>query len=173
MSALLQIYISMGANTSTGAVSNTISRASVLLVDIPYTRGGTCCYVVLDPQYHVLRSGLSPFLGKHLVCILSTTSIYSNLHSWPDTSDQLLRYVADRTGILSFANFPLIWLFAGRNNIFLWATGWSFASFNIVHRHIAWIATIQGLVHTALYLVMFIQSRLPLTIVTGMFADYV
>ncbi|GES66786.1 FRE family ferric-chelate reductase [Aspergillus terreus] len=62
---------------------------------------------------------------------------------WPDTSDQILRYVADRTGILSFANFPLIWLFAGRNNVFLWATGWSFATFNIFHRHIAWIATIQ------------------------------
>lgn len=79
-------------------------------------------------------------------------------YSWADISSQLLRYIADRTGIISFANIPLIWLFAGRNNIFLWATGWSFATFNLFHRHVAWIATIQAVVHTLLYLVIFIQS---------------
>ncbi|KAE8342670.1 hypothetical protein BDV24DRAFT_150273 [Aspergillus arachidicola] len=79
-------------------------------------------------------------------------------YGWPQISAQLLRYVADRTGILSFANIPLIWLFAGRNNVFIWATGWSFATFNLFHRHIAWIATIQAVVHTLLYLVLFIQN---------------
>ncbi|KAJ5343706.1 uncharacterized protein N7506_003530 [Penicillium brevicompactum] len=71
---------------------------------------------------------------------------------------QLLRYSADRTGIMAFANFPLIWLFGGRNNIFLWATGWSFASFNIFHRHVARIATLQAVVHSVLYIVMYIQA---------------
>ncbi|KAL4898075.1 FRE family ferric-chelate reductase [Aspergillus ambiguus] len=90
-------------------------------------------------------------------CAVDYRAFPGNLY-WPNTSDQIIRYVADRTGILSFANFPLIWLFSGRNNIFLWATGWSFATFNIFHRHIAWIATIQGLLHTILYLAMFIQN---------------
>jgi hypothetical protein len=60
---------------------------------------------------------------------------------------------------MSFANFPLLWLFGGRNNIFLWATGWSFASFNIFHRHVARVATVQAIVHSVLYVVMFIQSK--------------
>ncbi|KAJ5592086.1 hypothetical protein N7537_008990 [Penicillium hordei] len=77
---------------------------------------------------------------------------------WPDVPSQILRYSADRTGIMSFANLPLLWLFGGRNNIFLWATGWSFASFNIFHRHVARVATVQAIVHSILYVVMFIQT---------------
>jgi ferric-chelate reductase len=60
---------------------------------------------------------------------------------------------------MSFANFPLLWLFAGRNNIFLWASGWSFASFNIFHRHVARVATLQAVVHSLLYIIMFFQSE--------------
>ncbi|PTU19680.1 hypothetical protein P175DRAFT_0503222 [Aspergillus ochraceoroseus IBT 24754] len=81
---------------------------------------------------------------------------------WPEPSTQLLRYIADRTGIISFANLPLIWLFAGRNNVCAWATGWNFATFNLFHRHVAWIATIQAVVHTALYLVLFFQRSNPM-----------
>ncbi|RAQ51881.1 FRE family ferric-chelate reductase [Aspergillus flavus] len=95
-----------------------------------------------------------------LSSVLSSVSyrIFSDNIYWPQISAQLIRYVADRTGILSFANIPLIWLFAGRNNVFIWATGWSFATFNLFHRHVAWIATIQAVVHTLLYLVLFIQN---------------
>lgn len=39
---------------------------------------------------------------------------------------QLARYVADRTGIMSFYNLPLLWLLAGRNDFLLWITGWSY-----------------------------------------------
>ncbi|RDW76810.1 ferric reductase family protein [Aspergillus mulundensis] len=63
--------------------------------------------------------------------------------------------------IISFANLPLLWLFAGRNNICAWATGWNFATFNVFHRHVAWIATIQAVVHTVLYLVLFFQNSNP------------
>ncbi|KAE8372399.1 ferric reductase like transmembrane component-domain-containing protein [Aspergillus bertholletiae] len=95
-----------------------------------------------------------------LSSVLSSVSyrIFPDNIYWPQISSQLIRYVADRTGILSFANIPLIWLFAGRNNVFIWATGWSFATFNLFHRHIAWIATIQAVVHTFLYLVLLIQN---------------
>ncbi|BEJ09772.1 hypothetical protein CcaverHIS641_0606870 [Cutaneotrichosporon cavernicola] len=43
---------------------------------------------------------------------------------------QLARYVADRTGVMSFYNLPLLFLLAGRNDVLLWLTGWSYA---IVH----------------------------------------
>lgn len=60
---------------------------------------------------------------------------------------------------MAFANMSLLWLFAGRNNVFIWATGWSFAAFNIFHRHTAWIATVQAVIHTLAYLALFIQSK--------------
>ncbi|EDN06900.1 predicted protein [Histoplasma mississippiense (nom. inval.)] len=47
------------------------------------------------------------------------------------------------TGVMAYANLSLLWLFGSRNNPFLWATGWSFATFNIFHRAIARVATIQ------------------------------
>ncbi|KAL2820922.1 ferric reductase like transmembrane component-domain-containing protein [Aspergillus cavernicola] len=95
-----------------------------------------------------------------VLCSVSYRIFPENIY-WPETSTQLIRYMADRTGIVSFANLPLVWLFAGRNNICAWATGWNFATFNIFHRHVAWIATIQAAVHTALYLVLFFQNSNP------------
>ncbi|KAL2863379.1 ferric reductase family protein [Aspergillus lucknowensis] len=93
-----------------------------------------------------------------VACILSYRIFPENIY-WPEPSTQLIRYAADRTGILSFANLPVLWLFAGRNNICAWATGWNFATFNIFHRHVAWIATIQAAVHTVLYLVLFFREN--------------
>lgn len=42
-------------------------------------------------------------------------------------------------------------MFSGRNNVFIWLTGWNFSTFNVFHRHIARIATIQAIVHSIGY----------------------
>jgi len=60
---------------------------------------------------------------------------------------------------MSFANFTLLWLFGGRNNILIWMTGWSFATFNVFHRHIARVATLQGIAHSVLYFVIIVRSK--------------
>ncbi|KAL3463545.1 ferric reductase NAD binding domain-containing protein [Aspergillus heterothallicus] len=65
------------------------------------------------------------------------------------------QYSSDRTGILSYACLPFLWLFGGRNNIFLWATTFNAQSFNIFHRHIAWACTIFAIVHSINYSVVF------------------
>ena len=65
------------------------------------------------------------------------------------------QYSSDRTGILSYACLPFLWLFAGRNNIFLWATNFSVQSFNIFHRHVAWACTIFAIIHSVNYSVVF------------------
>ncbi|GMK57797.1 hypothetical protein CspeluHIS016_0406310 [Cutaneotrichosporon spelunceum] len=64
---------------------------------------------------------------------------------------QLARYVADRTGIMSFYNLPLLFLLAGRNDILLWLTGWSYASCTLWHRWVARIATLQAIAHSIAY----------------------
>ncbi|KAF7557597.1 hypothetical protein G7Z17_g508 [Cylindrodendrum hubeiense] len=71
---------------------------------------------------------------------------------------QILRYVSDRSGIISFYNFPLIWLFGMRNNLLMWLTGWDFGTYNNFHRWVARIATIQAIVHSVGYTVLVIKE---------------
>ncbi|OQV06948.1 hypothetical protein CLAIMM_11446 [Cladophialophora immunda] len=88
---------------------------------------------------------------------------------WPDDRDrEILTYVTNRTGVLSFANIPLLILYAGRNNILLWLTNWSHDTFVLLHRYVAAIATIQAIVHSLIYLYIYnvdgehsSESKLP------------
>lgn len=74
--------------------------------------------------------------------------------------------MSDRTGIISFANFPLIWLFGMRNNIVMWLTGWDFGTYNNFHRWVARVATVQAVIHSVGYTVLIIRRmlRLPYTL---------
>ncbi|KAG2168769.1 hypothetical protein JADG_008508 [Aureobasidium aubasidani] len=83
--------------------------------------------------------------------------LISNNIYWDDKSQQLWRYIADRTGIMAYATLPLIWIFAGRNNVFMWATGLSYQAFNIYHRHIARAGTILAIVHSVVYTYLFVE----------------
>ncbi|TVY91322.1 putative ferric reductase transmembrane component [Lachnellula willkommii] len=85
------------------------------------------------------------YIWSILICTISYDVFYPNFY-YNDYS-QGWHYVAARTGTLSYANLPVMWIFAGRNNIFLWATGWDFSTFSIFHRHIGIVATVQAIVH--------------------------
>nr|POE47010.1 putative ferric reductase transmembrane component [Quercus suber] len=45
----------------------------------------------------------------------------------------------------------MVWVFAARNDPFLWLTGWSFTTYNRFHRWIARIATAQAVAHSIGY----------------------
>lgn len=79
--------------------------------------------------------------------------------SYPSVGMQLLRHVSDRTGIISFANFPLIWLFGMRNNLIIWLTGWDFKTFNNFHRWVGRIAAVQAVIHSIGYTILILQSK--------------
>ncbi|KAL3493281.1 ferric reductase NAD binding domain-containing protein [Aspergillus germanicus] len=70
-------------------------------------------------------------------------------------AQQNWQYSSDRTGILSYACLPFLWLFGGRNNVFLWATNFNAQSFNIFHRHVAWACTSFAIIHSINYSVVF------------------
>ncbi|EFQ98298.1 ferric-chelate reductase [Nannizzia gypsea CBS 118893] len=89
-----------------------------------------------------------------VLCCVNYELFVGNL-VMPTTNAQLCRYLANRTGVLAFANLPLAWMFAGRNNIFLWATGWSFRMFNIFHRQAALAATLLAIVHSIAYTALY------------------
>ncbi|KAJ1324890.1 ferric-chelate reductase [Microdochium nivale] len=101
---------------------------------------------------------LTAFLIMNVVFCCHGYWVFPGNMYWPDTRTQWLRYIADRTGILSFANFPLIWVFGIRNNLLLWLTGWDFGTYNNFHRWVARISTVQAIVHSVAYTIQVFDS---------------
>lgn len=92
--------------------------------------------------------------------ILNAVGISSRQpNAWfTSTSQEIVTYITNRAGCLSFANIPLLILYAGRNNVLIWLTNWSHETFLMVHRYIAGIATLQAVLHSAIYLQLKVAS---------------
>ena len=72
-------------------------------------------------------------------------------HLWfLNRSQQIAGYMMYRTGVLSFAMTPLVFLFSGRNNLLQWLTNWPHSTFMLLHRWIARLFVLQALLHTVL-----------------------
>ncbi|GJN79677.1 hypothetical protein PLIIFM63780_003195 [Purpureocillium lilacinum] len=77
---------------------------------------------------------------------------------FPTKEKQIIRYVSDRTGIISFFNFPILWLFGMRNNLAMWLTGWDYGTFTNFHRWVARISTLQAVIHSVGYTVLIFRE---------------
>ncbi|CZT12929.1 uncharacterized protein RAG0_16574 [Rhynchosporium agropyri] len=91
-----------------------------------------------------------------IICAVSYNIFSPNIYY--TTEVQAWRYISDRTAVMSYANLPVMWMFSGRNNVFLWATGWEFSTFNLFHRHVARIATLQAFIHSVAWTVIELKS---------------
>lgn len=77
---------------------------------------------------------------------------------WTSTGAEMCEYIGNRTGVLSLVNMAMAILFAGRNNLLIFLTGWSQTTFLTLHRWAARVATLQAVVHSIVYT---IQSFTP------------
>lgn len=116
--------------------------------------------------FHIPTRGKSFFVFYLVgINIILSVAAYRSMqpNSWyPSASGsdgEIISYVANRLGVLSFANIPLLFLYAGRNNVLLWLTNWSHGTFLLLHRWVAWIATIQAVLHSAIYLEIYVHDR--------------
>lgn len=66
---------------------------------------------------------------------------------WKLESAEIGRKIADRTGVICLYLIPLLLLFGGRNNFMSWISGWKQDRFLIIHRWIARVATLLGMLH--------------------------
>ncbi|CAK7230732.1 hypothetical protein SEUCBS140593_007687 [Sporothrix eucalyptigena] len=94
---------------------------------------------------------ISVFVVINIMASVMGYHVFTGNMYWPTITQQLLRYGSDRTGVISFVNFPLIWLFGMRNNVLLWLTGWDFGTYNNFHRWVARVATVEAIVHSIGY----------------------
>ncbi|XWW97155.1 hypothetical protein V2A60_005136 [Cordyceps javanica] len=82
---------------------------------------------------------------------------------YKNDAHQELTHVANRLGMLSFANIPLLVLFAGRNNILLWLTNWPRTTFLMMHRWIAVICMLEAVLHTFMFFYAYSVSWYAMT----------
>ncbi|KAG5659504.1 hypothetical protein KAF25_002063 [Fusarium avenaceum] len=127
---------------------------------MPATLGRRCVqdfggWGTLPPRIQTLT--LVAFVLLNVACTLHGYRIFEGYGYYPSVGMQLLRHVSDRTGIISFANFPLIWLFGMRNNLIIWLTGWEFKTFNNFHRWVGRIAAVQAVIHSIGYTILIFQ----------------
>ncbi|KAH7239822.1 ferric reductase like transmembrane component-domain-containing protein [Fusarium solani] len=132
---------------------------------------------VIDPplfgRYHavpVLGLGFVPTRGQGLFVayiwiiniILSAVGykVRDPMSWYGSLEQQLIAYISNRVGLLSFANLALAVLFSSRNNLLLFVTNWSHSTFLLIHRWIAVICMLQACLHSAIYLQFYLD---PLT----------
>jgi hypothetical protein len=130
-------------------------------ITIPAAFGDRCSrplgWCTIPPRAQTVT--IAAFIALNMVlCCANYRLTEGNLY-WPNKSDQLLRYVSDRTGIMSLANFPLVWLFGMRNDVLMWMTGWGFGTYNAFHRWAARVATLQAISHSLGYTLMVWNSQ--------------
>ncbi|ODQ58640.1 hypothetical protein WICANDRAFT_54650 [Wickerhamomyces anomalus NRRL Y-366-8] len=116
-----------------------------------------------DPfQFCKIFAGLVPtrvetlivigFLGLNALFLGGFHDFGSHLH-FKSTEEvrnvQLMEFVADRTGLLSFGLIPLLIIFAGRNNILTTLTGIPYSTFIVFHKWVARFMWIHALIHSA------------------------
>lgn len=104
-----------------------------------------------------LLEGLVPsrietvLLACWVILVLVTQGVQiRNMHNNPAFTNQwqgMARMVGDRSGITCCFTFPLLVLFAGRNNVLQWITRWNFATFVMYHRWISRITVLLVVVH--------------------------
>jgi hypothetical protein len=140
-------------------MSNALLKRYVV---IPATFGYRCSqklgWCTIPPRIQSLA--IFAFVLLNVIFCCTNYRVFEGNLYWNKVSDQLWRYVSDRTGIISMANFPLIWLFGTRNNVLLWLTGWDFAAYNNFHRWVARVSTIQAVVHSLGYTRLIFHGRL-------------
>ncbi|KAL7921239.1 ferric reductase like transmembrane component domain-containing protein [Trichoderma austrokoningii] len=129
-------------------------------ITIPATFGYRCAqnvwWATIPPRVQTIT--LLIFLLMNIAFNIHGYKIIDESLYFSTPTKQVLRYVSDRTGIISFANFPFIWLFGMRNNVALWLTGWDFGTYNNFHRWCARIATVEAVIHSVLYTVLIFMN---------------
>ncbi|KAK2594310.1 hypothetical protein QQS21_007955 [Conoideocrella luteorostrata] len=152
---LLQTH-NLPSNSYGSEVSMWLKRKIILPATFGHKSATEVWYGTIPLRIQTLT--IVVFTLLNIICSIYGYKITPVNLYFPTKGNQILRYVSDRTGIISFANFPIIWLFGMRNNFAIWLTGWDFGTYNNFHRWVARIATLQAVVHSIGYTIRIFQA---------------
>ncbi|GMM35570.1 putative ferric-chelate reductase [Saccharomycopsis crataegensis] len=76
--------------------------------------------------------------------------VFMSIH-WGGSTAVLTKLIADRTGVIATAHLPLIFLFAGRNNILMLLTGFNYSTFIHFHKWTGRMMFLNALIHGVSY----------------------
>ncbi|KAG7191452.1 uncharacterized protein KQ657_003128 [Scheffersomyces spartinae] len=134
-------------------------------------------YILLPATYGKKRNQELSWLGKLIfmliplrwetlvICVflvLNFVLLFANLYYvendplFPTKKGAFNKYVGDRSGIGGTMLTPMLVLFAGRNNILLWLTGWNYATNITFHKWVSRISFLLILIHSICYTVIFV-----------------
>ncbi|KAH3902495.1 ferric reductase family protein SCDLUD_000072 [Saccharomycodes ludwigii] len=88
--------------------------------------------------------------GYFVLCTLFVATRYHYVENdiiWPKRRGQMGRYPGDRSAVLTCFMSILTFLFAGRNNLLLWLTGWKYSTFVTYHKWIARMTVLMAFIH--------------------------
>lgn len=134
-------------------VSHLFSKLKPLLVYPTIIRGyhaQSLPYLLGNPPALGQAGYIAIFLLLNIIFTAVGYRAYQPNAFFGSTKEEIVLYIANRTGVLAFALAPLVILFAGRNNVLLWLTNWSHATYLLLHRWIARIFTLQVVLHSIL-----------------------
>lgn len=94
------------------------------------------------------------------LCVGYVTMPFNPL--WPTHYSATVLNLSNKAGIIATVQIPLLTLFALRNNFLIWATGWSFSTFNAYHRAIGRVTFILIVVHAIGKNLMMLTFHVPL-----------
>lgn len=77
---------------------------------------------------------------------------------YANTQREITSYIFYRTGVFAYILTPLVFIFAGRNNILLWMTNWSHSTYLLLHRWVARVYALQAILHSIIGLYLYVQS---------------
>lgn len=101
--------------------------------------------------------------GFFVLCVLfEATRFHYVAHDvfWSDRRAQMGRYIGDRTAVLLVFMMNITYLFAGRNNIFIWLTGWKQSTFYTYHKWVGRMFLLTIFVHLVAMLCNSIYANL-------------
>lgn len=98
------------------------------------------------------------FCGSVIVCTCLDMEWEDGNPMFESKSVAICRLLADRTGIIASALVPMLILFAGRNNILQWITGWSFATYIQYHKWVARVVVLLVIIHSVAFTIIFVKQ---------------
>ncbi|KAH0439150.1 ferric reductase transmembrane component 4 [Colletotrichum camelliae] len=110
--------------------------------------------------------GNIPTRGEALyICVLSFLNIILwlgpyTIHqpqaSFTSLKMQSISIIGNRAGVMAMGNFVALFLFAARNNVLLYLTDWSYSTYLLLHRWLAYWAIFHTIVHSFMLLANYV-----------------